>query len=281
MSFIANLFKSPKAPKPDENIGLAQKELSELAVREQEWYESVVWPQLVDLQARSADAADRQNELQEELQRQQIDASNYYMDRFQQVQAPLEDRIIQEALDYNTKAEGDRRIRQAQADVSSQFGMAREQLERQLARQGVNPGSPAAIAAMRGSGLDEARAKAFAAASVRDAAEQIGWSRQLEASALARGLPGFQSQSAQLAGGLGMNAMQAGLAPLSSFNQNVGTMAAGTSNQLNAWGKVGQMGLDQFNIQSQNYRSQLENNPLNSILGAATGVATGWGLSKF
>lgn len=268
-------------PSPDPRIGEAQLMLANNATRMQDWLETTLMPKMFAAQDRSTDIAERASNAQIGLMDSQRKQSDAYFDRWRAKQVPLEDRIISEANNYDTEAEQQRRAGLVMSDISQQFGNAREQTARALTRQGVNPNSGLNFKVAGTMANDEALAKVFALSQTREAAKQLGWARRLDAAALGRGLPGFSSNSAQVAGGLGSQAVGSAAAPLSGLSAIGGAFTGGMNSVNSAWGNVGQLGVSKYGIDSQNWQTQQQTDPLNTILGAAAGVGTKWALGKF
>jgi len=140
-----------------------------------------------------------------------------YNDRFWNTQAPLQDSILQDALDFDTEGRRNELAGLASADVNAAYSNARAQEARGLSRMGVNPGSGRALAMQNQTSIAQAAAQAGAMNKVRAAARLEGYSRKADANAMLAGLAGFSSsaaglansfgQSGQGASGIGMNGM--------------------------------------------------------------------------
>lgn len=246
---------------PDPNIGIAQRQLADLAIRQQNYFESNFAPRMMQQMDEQIALGRRQVDMQEELQGFELDEARRFSDRYWGTQAPLEDELIAKARAYNESAEQERMAGVAGADVAQAFAQSREQMQRGLQRRGVSPGSGAAMSEYRKMAMDEALAKAGAMNQTREAARQLGWTRLGEAAALGRGLPSFGATSAQIAAGAGANAVAAGGSALGAVNSTAGASTANASAIGNMWNAVGNLG-----VQSDRNRFAAMNNE-----------AAGWG----
>ena len=112
-------------------------------------------------------------------------------DRYQKVFAPLEDKYVQDAQNYDTPEQYAKAAGDASATVSQQFSKARGQ----LARSGLDTSSPAYMASM--AGLDQAQAAQDAVSqnSARQGVKDTAWARKTDALSLGKGLPAQASAS--------------------------------------------------------------------------------------
>lgn len=259
------------APSPDPNIGLAQQRLAANAERQQTWLETKVIPRMMAEQERASALSGRVAERQMANMDFQLDASKDYIDRYKAVQIPLEDRIISEADSYDNAAEVARRGAEAQADVAQQFGVARGTAMRNLSRMGVNPNSGMAISANSGMATSEALARVGAMNRTREAARSLGWARRMDAAALGRGLPGFASAAGQVSTGAGAGAGQAAVGGINAMGSISNMVNSGYGGANSALGQLGNLGVSSYGIQSQNWKTEMENDPTNAVLGAVAG----------
>lgn len=270
----------PKAPKADPNIGAAQKELADLAVRQQNWYETNLAPKVLDQLDQSLAISKRTSDSQLDMADFQRGLMTKYDDRYWGTQVPLEDELIAKARSYNETAEQEKMAMQAGADVEQASAVARSQMGRGLRSMGVNPGSAAAISAYGDMYTQSALAKAGAVNKTREAARQLGWTRMGEAAALGRGLPGFGATSAGLSMNASGGANAAAGAGMGAIGSAGGINAGNTAAVGGLWGNVGSLGVQKYNADISNYGVQAQNDPFNTILGAASAIGTQWALGK-
>ena len=278
-------MSSNKAPAPDPNIGLAQREQIDLARRQQAFFEENFAPRYLDQMDQQIGLSREQSRRDQEMQDYQIGLTKKYDERYWNTQVPLEDELIQRARSYNESAEQERMAGQSAADVSQAFGVANESMQRGLARRGVNAGSAAAIAAMSGSATEEALARAGAMNQTREAARQMGWTRLGEAAALGRGLPGFGQSSAGLSLNAGQAAIAAGQSGMGAISAAQGGFNSNFAGVSSVWNNVGQLGVasDRNRMSASGSGSGLGSlvgglagsffGPMGSSIGAAAGNA--------
>ena len=189
-----------------------------------------------------------------------------YKDVFQ----PIENKMAEEALNYDSPEEVARREGLAAATVGRQFDNTQEQTSREMARMGVSPTSSLGNTAM----TDQANARALATAGAvtkeRNDTKLLGMSLRENAARFGRNQTGTgiaASQAALQAGNSATGVMGA---------QTAQGNAAGTGQGLlgtagGAFGNMGNLGLNQMQMQQQaNSSSQAG---LGSLLG--TGLMAG------
>lgn len=174
--------------------------------------------------------------LQMQAQRQQMDQAADYYDYQQSTFRPLEQRLVQQAQDFDTEAYRQQQASQASAAAARAFSTSDAMNRRAMAARGVNPNSGAARGAGRALGLQQAAMRAQAMTGARTQAQDRATAMQYQAAGLGRGLAtnslaAFQGATGAgtAAGNMGMaagNQYQAGLAGAgSTFGQMAGTQA--------------------------------------------------------
>lgn len=264
------------APKPDPNIGYAAlqqaaigRELAQLGREELQY------------QRQRSDAfdpiyRDLLNAVVEESsinQERAADQWNQYREIFQ----PIENRMAQEALDYDNPDEVARREGLAAATVAKQFDVADGQLSRDMARMGVSPTSSLGAQGMRDQANARALARAGAVSQERNNTKLLGMSLRENAARFGRnqtstGLAASAQalQGNQAAGGLMGQQMQVGMMP----GQQAASMMGAGANQI---GSSGNLLLNQYQTQVQDaqFRAQLDaqnQGGLGSLIGSIGGA---------
>lgn len=218
--------------------------------------------------------ADQQMAAQAQQMQQAQDYYNYNVGTFR----PLEQGLVTDAQKFNTEAYREQMAQKAAADVQQAFQGAQGVSMREATRRGINPNSGAFGAASNANAMRLAAATAGAQTGARTQAEQLGWARRLDAAGLGRGLAGSSSAAyagATGAGSAGLNsAMAAGNQYSQAFGQGANTMMQGAGMGIQGAGNI-------LNAQTSVYNTSLQNDPMNSMLGAAAGVGAAYGLKKF
>ncbi|NVN99287.1 MAG: hypothetical protein HXX17_08185 [Geobacteraceae bacterium] len=187
----------------------------------------------------------------------------------------LQDTVVQQAKDFN---EGDRAstlTNQAREGVANSYAQGQGMTNRALAARGISANSGAAIAALNGNGLNQSMNSAAAANMARDAARQEGYQLTDRASNALSGYPSMgmsATGSGATYGGAGLGYANSALTGLNSGQTAAGGMA----------GNMGQNATSMYGAQASYKNSQdqiaANNNPFNSVLGAATGVGMSYAM---
>lgn len=187
----------------------------------------------------------------------------------------LQDRAIDDANSFDSESKGEQYAAGAVADVGMQAEVARQSQARGLQRMGVNPSSGKMLAISSQLGLSEAAAKAGAANKVREAARLEGYGLNDRASNMLSGYPSMGMSATGAGAGFGANGLTLANQGLAGMNSGWGAAATGAG-QLgsNATGMYGA----QANYKNQQDQIASQNDPMNTILGAAAGVGTKWAM---
>lgn len=266
------------APEPDPNIGLAQKELSELSRRQMDFWERDIWPGLKEQSAQQQKLSEEQVGLNMEAQRRQMAIAEEQYQRQKTVFEPLQNEIIAEARAYDTEANRERIAGEAMGDVSTQFEIQRQNDRMRSAQYGIDPTSGRYRGMTEATDITEAATKASAANRARTAAEQLGWAKKMDAIGLGSGIFGNQATSTGLALNAGNAAIGAGQVPISNYGAMGSSLSGATSTAMGGWSNVGQLGVGKYNADVSAYNAQQQaaassSAGLGSALGSIAGAA--------
>lgn len=273
-----------KAPEADPNIGLAQKEISDLAKRQMDFWEKDIWPGLKEQSAKQQTLAEQQVGLNMESQRRQMEIAEDQFRRYKTKFEPLQDEMIAEAQAYNTEANRERIAGEALGDVSTQFELQRQNERMRAGQYGIDPTSGRYRGMAEASNISEAATKASAATRARTAAEQLGWAKKMDAIGLGSGIFGNQATSTGLAINAGNAAIGAGQVPIANYGAMGSSLNSATGTAMGGWGSVGQLGVGKYNADVSAYNAQQQasaagsaglGSALGSIAGAAASLYTG------
>ena len=194
---------------------------------------------------------------------------------------PLEQKIVNDALQFNQKAEQERMAGQAGADVEQAYGLQREQNAREMARYGINPNSSTALSAMAQSGNDEALAKAGSMNTSRLQSRAMGMAMMADAANMGRGLSGQSNSAAQVA----LQAGQAGqgnvMGQTGMQTQTRGLANANYGMAVNANNSAGNIYSSDFSSRMQGYGTAMQGYGANmSLLGSVLGGGMGMAAAK-
>lgn len=169
---------------------------------------------------------------------------------------PMEQKLIQQANEFDTEAKREELARKGAADVSQGFGVARDQLNRQLASQGMRPSAQKFAALNAKMNNQEALARAGVQTQARTDAENLAFARNMDVVGLGKGL----ATNASTAYGVSLNASnQSGNTGMSGGNFMSQAYGQG-SNMLgqasSAYGTAGNIYGQEFNARMQGYNAK-------------------------
>lgn len=260
------------APAPDPNIGRAQREMAAISREYLNSWKTEVWPALKEQSLKQEARADEQFELDRALQDMQIKSAKESMERYEKYGYPLQEKIFEEAEKAGGAEDQEKQAALALGDVRSATQREARNLALQQQSFGIDPSSGRYQGMMRASGVDSAAMEAAAANRARTAAEQLGWAKRMDATALAQGQFGNQATSTGLALTAGNQALMSGQIPV----QNIGAMGS-SMNQANmgamqGWNQVGQLGVDKYKADVQAYSAKQQ---ADAAFAAGIGQAVG------
>lgn len=182
----------------------------------------------------------------------------------------IQDTLARDAANFNLPERQNRMFDEANADVDSAFSNARDQGARGLSRMGVTPGSGKSMMMSNQMDMAQAAAKSSAAMKVRAAARAEGFALTDRANNALAGYPAMSAGATGAGAGYGASGLaltNGGLAGMNSGYGAAGSMAGAMgSNATGMYGAEANYKLGQDKLAS-------DSNPLNTVLGAATGAA--------
>lgn len=268
------------APAPDPRIGEASNRQVALNERMYDDYNANDRPWMREVTNRALGISEANAKRAGELSDYQLGQMKYYDDRFKTVVAPMEDQLAKDVNRFDSAGYKNQLIDTARADTEGAFDRSMAATSRGLARMGVNPASGRFASTMNEGSLARASALANAANKTRIAADQIGLANKMQLYGGMKGMSGLGMTNASLAtGAIGAgNQSGAGMTGAAGayLNANNAAMAgynSGMNGALGSWNNYSSLGIQAANANAQN-------DPFNTILGAAAGVGTRWALGK-
>lgn len=233
---------SPDIPSADPNIGLAAMRTAELSEEALDWYKDYAARVLEPAQQRLTELNERVVDQQLSIGQQQQDIAADSYSRYKDTFVPVESAIAADAMKFNESDYANTQASRAAADVEQAYGQVGAEMNRDMARRGVNL-SPAQIAANANDlALSKAAAKAGASNKARTDADAVGFARKMDAASIGRNLPSQQATSAQIAlsSGQGASGVQqstsAGATQAGNFvGQGYNTAIGGNQAAGNLW----------------------------------------------
>ena len=264
------------SPTPDPNIGIAQRKMAEIQEEYLNEWRTNVWPQMKEQAMKQEVRADEQFALDREIQGLQIDATKKALAEYETYGKPMREDIYKAAQEYDTEANRERLAQEAIGDVKSSFGIQAQDLERRNQSFGINPTSGRSVGTANAMGAMQAATEASAATRVRTAAEQLGLARKMDAIGLTQGQFGNQATSTALALNAGGQALNAGQVPMANYGQMSSAMGQTYGGASQGYGQIGNLGVQTYNIQSQNYQAE-QNRQAQQNAGASAGFGSAIG----
>ncbi len=269
------------APQPDPAIGQAAAMNAAISKESLDFYKSIyetdIKPmQLKDQQLREGLIGDMRSSMKQ--QQQFADDQNaYYKSTFQ----PVEKKMVEEAMGYDSEANIAQRRGIAMAGVNSAYSNARDQSTRALSAYGVAPNSGAFARANASLTNNQALAGATATNQADFETRDKGIALRAGAANFGRNMPNTAAtyysnanSAGSQAGGISAQGMQA-------VNQNAATMGSGFNTAIQGNQSAGNLYLGQYNAQLQGYSAdQAAVGGLFSAAGMAFGGTKGFGMFK-
>jgi len=185
----------------------------------------------------------------------------------------LQDTVVNDAKTFNTAERQNQLVDQAQADVNTGFASAHDQQSRNLSRRGVNPGSGQALALDNQTRMAQAASLAGAANQARTAGRIEGYGLTDRASNALSGYPAMGMAATGAGAQFGTAGIGLANSSLAGENSGYGAVSAAAggmgANAANMYGTEASYKNGADNIAANN-------NPLNTVLGAATGAAAAY-----
>jgi hypothetical protein len=244
-----------EAPAPDPNIGIAARENAALSAEQlQLGREELAW------QREQFDkVAPVYNEvIQQQLGQMRTDADratdqwNIYKTLF----APVEQRMVQDAMSYDSPERKERAAAGAAADVSSSYDAANGALQRNMQSLGVNPNDPKYAAIMSQAGLSRARDTAGAMNTARTNTEITGMSMRQGAAQFGRNMPATSIAQDAATLNAGNSATGTAGAQSAGHAQAIAAASPWYTGAVNSNTAAGNLYAQQYGLQLQGYQAQ-------------------------
>jgi len=270
------LYKGPKAPRTDPNVGLAALENAKLG---KEYLDFTKQSYKEDAPNR-----DRINALAIEVQEGFIKDSNLnrtdaedYRNYNQTVFRPLEKDIVNNANEYDTAGRREAEAAKGLSDVRQSFDNQRDMTMRNNERAGINPNSGNAMALTQQMDVQEAIAGADAMNKGRTRAEMTGNAMKMDAASLGRNLPSNQAQSMQMAGQAATGAVNTEFSNSANNRAGLSIIGSGYNRAMEGYSQQANILQNQYNGKVSAYNAQQSGGGLSgigSIIGAGASLYT-------
>ena len=257
-----------KAPAPDPNIGLAQRELAALSREQLTLFKNEVWPTLREQSLKQEARSDEQFALDRALQDLQIESAKKSMARYEEFGYPLQEKIFAEAEKAGGAEDQEKQAALALGDVRAATDRQARNIALEQRSFGIDPSSGRYQGMLRATGVDNAAMEAAAANRARTAAEQLGWAKRMDAAALVQGQFGNQATSTGLALNAGNQALMSGQIPIQNAGAMTSNLGSSFGTSMQGWNQVGTLGVDKYKADVAAYSAKEQ---------AAAATAAGFG----
>ena len=221
------LYHIPKAP---DMSGANDAARAGMEINREQWdWTKARQPKYDEQSDRMIQIGEEQYALNRDQQVFQQGLSRKYDDRYWNSVAPMQDRMMAEANNFDTEGKRDELAGMALADVNQAFSSARDQSSRAMGRMGIRPDSGRAMAMGNQMSIAHAGQAAAQMQAARKMAEATGYGRKVDANAMMSGMSGFSSTAAQASNSFGQSGMNAGGMGMAGMNQGGAGFLAGAN----------------------------------------------------
>lgn len=212
-----------------------------------------------------------------DLANQQIESSRFnnqqareQWERYRTASIPVEDRMLSEAMTYDSPERQAAEAGEAGADVARNIAIAKQGQAREMARMGVNPNSARFQASRDSADLSGAVSEAAAENNARKRVRDMGIMLRKDAANFGRGMTSTAAQTYGVAGQAGAGATGALTAAAATQNAAISTAGQGFNTAISGNNSAGQ-------IMNSQYAGQLQASNNSGLLAGVGGIAQGIG----
>jgi hypothetical protein len=266
------------APAADPNIGIAQRQLADLATSQWDTFKSDIYPEMLRQSKVQEARANEQWAMDKEISTFNLDQSKKAYQRYEEGAIPAMTALKADADKYNEAGYQEQLAGQAQGDINQSFEQQRQNEAMRQRSYGINPNSGAAMGGNNANNVMQAIASAQAATQTREAAHQIGLQKQANVYNMYAGLPAQANMNTTTA----MNASGQGMAGTGQALQ--GTAGVGSSlnsaasTAMGGWNQVGQLGVSKYNADVSRYNAE---QTAGGMMAQGLGSAIGSGIALY
>lgn len=273
-TLFGSLFGGGGSADADPNIGIAQREMANLAKEEWNDFKTTIYPEMSRIAKQQDLRANDQWALDKETGQFQLAQAKKAYQRYEEGAIPAMENLRNDANQYNQAAYQEQLAQQAKGDIDTQYENQRQQNAMRQQAYGIDPTSGVAQGNAQSLGVQQALAGATAMTQVRQAAKDMGLQKQANVYNMYAGLPAQGNASTQLGLAAGQQGLNAGQTAFGNYGAMGNSLNGATQTAMSGWNSVGNLGVNKYNADINKANAEAQNNPFNIMLGAATGVAT-------
>ncbi len=267
---------SSSAPEPDENIGIAQREMSSLAKEQWEKFTTDIYPEMLRQSKVQEERANQQFALTKDVTSTQLEQARKAYQRYEEGAVPAMEALRRDAEEYNLEANRERLALAAKADIATAMDAEQQNYERRQRAYGIDPTSGVTQFGGGALGINKALAEAQAMNQTRQAAKDIGLQKQANVYNMYAGLPAQGNASTGIALGATNQGLQGGQLTMSNLGTTGGALNAGAQTAMSGWNSVGQLGVSKYQADVSAYNAEQQaQGAFASGLGSAVGSGVG------
>jgi len=264
------------APAADPNIGLAQKQMAQLATEQWNTFKTDIYPELKRATAAQETRLQGAYEQDQTISKEQQARAKENYDLYKTEGLPQLQKIRAEAEQYNEGAYQEEMALRAGADVATASENQRLQMEMRNQRYGIDPTSGVAQGQSNANAVMTAAAQAQAQNQTRQAAREIGLQKLSNVYNAYAGFPAQGNAATGLALGANAQGTAAGQASVGNATNTSSTYNAGVGSNSSGWNSIGQLGVQKYQADVGAFKAQTEAESAASAgLGSAIGAIGG------
>lgn len=263
---------SVSAPAPDPNIGIAQRQLADLASSQWNTFKTDIYPEMLKQSQQQMAMAQTQSDMTNQVSKFQLGQAQDAYARYQQGAVPAMNAIKSDADLYNQAGYQEQLAGQAVGDINQQMDNQRAAEAMRQRSYGINPNSGAAVANNQSLGVQQALASAQAATQTRQAAHDLGLQKQANVYNMFAGLPAQANANTSLALGASAQGLQGNMSGLQALQMTGQSLGSAAQTSMGGYNSMGQLGVQKYNADVSAYSATQQANAQSS---AGTGQMIG------
>lgn len=251
-------WSGSSAPAPDPNIGVAQKQMSDLATEQWNTFKTEIYPKLIAQMDKETTRADEVWAMDKGIAEFQL--KNAKADRaiYEEFGLAAGKKLVDDANQYSEKGYQEQMAGQAVGDIAAAEEIARQTGIQRDRSYGIDPTSGRSGLGFNANNVTAALAKAQAGTQTREAAKQLGLQKQAQVFNMAAGLPAQSLAGSNSAVGTNTAGMDATGKALAGVTTASGAMNNATSTAMGGWNQVGNLGVNKYSADLQRYKADAD-----------------------
>lgn len=251
-------WSGSSAPAPDPNIGVAQKQMSDLATEQWNTFKTEIYPKLIAQMDKETSRADAVWAMDKGIAEFQM--KNAQTDRaiYETYGLAAGKKLVDDANQYSEKGYQEQMAGQAVGDIAAAEEVARQTGIQRDRSYGIDPTSGRSGLGFNANNVTAALAKAQAGTQTREAAKQLGLQKQAQVFNMAAGLPAQSLAGSNSAVGTNTAGMDATGKALAGVTTASGAINNATSTAMGGWNQVGNLGVNKYSADLQRYKADAD-----------------------